>query len=62
MKVAILTTKNQWFETYQSLKKIKLEVFSNNIKAIDLYKKFNSRKISMENMHNKTLVCMELEK
>lgn len=47
---------------YQSLKKIKLEVFSNNIKAIDLYKKLNFRKIGTENMHNKSLVCMELEK
>ena len=41
-------------------KKIKLEVFSNNVKAINLYKKFNFRKTGVKNIHNKTIVCMEL--
>ena len=43
-------------------KKIKLEVFSNNVKAIDLYKKFNFRKTGVKNINNKIVICMELEK
>ena len=43
-------------------KKIKLEVFSNNVKAIDLYKKFNFRKAGVKNINNKIVIYMELEK
>jgi UDP-4-amino-4,6-dideoxy-N-acetyl-beta-L-altrosamine N-acetyltransferase len=43
-------------------KKIKLEVFSNIVKAIDLYKKFNFRKAGVKNINNKIVIYMELEK
>ena len=45
-----------------NLNKLKLEVFSNNIKAINLYKKFNFKETSKKIVNNKEVICMELNK
>ncbi|ADN08186.1 UDP-4-amino-4,6-dideoxy-N-acetyl-beta-L-altrosamine N-acetyltransferase [Sulfurimonas autotrophica] len=43
------------------LKKLKLEVFSNNKKALNLYKKFNFKEIGKKIVNNKDVICMELK-
>jgi UDP-4-amino-4,6-dideoxy-N-acetyl-beta-L-altrosamine N-acetyltransferase len=43
------------------IKKLKLEVFSNNQKAISLYKKFNFQEVSKKEINNKKVICMELK-
>lgn len=41
-------------------KKIKLEVFSNNIQAVRLYNKFNFKKTGQKSVNEKVVICMEL--
>lgn len=43
------------------LAKLKLEVFSENEKAIGLYKKFNFKKVSQETVENREIIHMELK-
>ena len=45
-----------------NLNKIKLEVFSENVRALNLYKKYNFRRVGMKNVHDKQVICMELTK
>lgn len=42
------------------LKKLKLEVFNENKKARNLYKRYNFRKIGEKVINNKKIICMEL--
>ncbi|WP_188109967.1 UDP-4-amino-4,6-dideoxy-N-acetyl-beta-L-altrosamine N-acetyltransferase [Sulfurimonas hydrogeniphila] len=42
-------------------KKLKLEVFKDNKKAINLYKKFNFKEVGVKIVHNKDVICMELK-
>ena len=44
-----------------NLNHIKASVFSDNTKAIDLYKKFNFKKIDTKIVNNKKVICMELK-
>jgi UDP-4-amino-4,6-dideoxy-N-acetyl-beta-L-altrosamine N-acetyltransferase len=44
------------------LKKLKLEVFSDNDRALNLYKKFKFKEISSKIVNNKKVICMEIEK
>ena len=44
------------------LKKIKLEVFSNNSRAINLYEKFNFKKIGQKIINERNVDCMELKR
>ena len=41
------------------LKKIKLEVLSNNKRAINLYQKSGYREAGIRNINNKRVVCMQ---
>jgi ribosomal protein S18 acetylase RimI-like enzyme len=41
------------------LNKIKLEVLSNNKRAINLYKKSGYREAGIRNINNKRVVCMQ---
>ncbi len=43
------------------LKKLKLEVFSENEKALKLYKKYNFKEVDSKMINNKRVVCMELK-
>ena len=43
------------------LQTLKLEVFSENERAINLYKKFNFEKTGEKIVKNKEIICMELE-
>ena len=43
------------------LDKLKLEVFSDNEKAINLYKKFNFKEVKRKELNNKEVICMELK-
>jgi UDP-4-amino-4,6-dideoxy-N-acetyl-beta-L-altrosamine N-acetyltransferase len=43
------------------LKKLKLEVFSDNQKALNLYKKFNFKEIDKKIVNNESVICMELK-
>jgi len=43
-----------------NLKKIKLEVFSDNIRAITLYERFNFKKLKVKCIDKKSVICMEL--
>ena len=45
-----------------SLNKIKLEVFSDNVRALNLYKKYNFKRVGVKNVHDKQVICMELTK
>ena len=42
--------------------KLKLEVFSDNNKAINLYKKFNFKETSKKTVNDRDVICMELIK
>jgi UDP-4-amino-4,6-dideoxy-N-acetyl-beta-L-altrosamine N-acetyltransferase len=42
------------------IKKLKLEVFSDNKQAINLYKKFDFQEVSKKYINNKEVICMEL--
>ena len=42
------------------LDKLKLEVFSDNKRAISLYKRFNFKETEVKVVNNKEVVCMEL--
>ena len=43
-----------------NLKKIKLEVFSDNIRAITLYERFDFKKTEVKSIDKKSVICMEL--
>jgi len=45
---------------YLKLEKLKLEVFSNNVKAINLYKKYNFKEDGTKTINDKEVICMEL--
>ena len=45
-----------------SLNKIKLDVFSGNVRALNLHKKYNFKRASIKNVHDKQVFCMELVK
>ena len=45
-----------------NLNKIKLEVFSDNIRALNLYKKYNFKNVGVKSVNNKHVICMELTK
>jgi len=45
-----------------NLNKIKLEVFSDNVRALNLYKKYNFKRVGVKNVHDKQVICMELTK
>ncbi|MBE0514915.1 UDP-4-amino-4,6-dideoxy-N-acetyl-beta-L-altrosamine N-acetyltransferase [Sulfurimonas sp.] len=49
---------------FQTLKVsiLKLEVFAENEKAINLYKKFNFKEITKKIVNNREVICMELNK
>ena len=42
------------------LNKIKLEVFSDNVRALNLYKKYNFKRVGMKSVNDKQVICMEL--
>jgi len=42
--------------------KLKLEVFSKNERALNLYKKYQFKEISIKEINNNKIVCMELAK
>jgi len=44
------------------VKRVFLEVFAENDKAYNLYKKFNFKEISEKIINNKKVICMELKK
>jgi len=44
-----------------NLKTLKLEVFSDNIRAINLYKNFKFKETANKIVNNKNIICMELE-
>jgi UDP-4-amino-4,6-dideoxy-N-acetyl-beta-L-altrosamine N-acetyltransferase len=44
------------------LNKLKLEVFSDNLRAINLYEKYNFKEVGMKNINDKKVICMELVK
>ena len=44
------------------LQKIKLEVFSNNLRAINLYEKFNFKKNEQKIVNRRNVDCMELQR
>ncbi|MBL0703300.1 MAG: UDP-4-amino-4,6-dideoxy-N-acetyl-beta-L-altrosamine N-acetyltransferase [Sulfurospirillum sp.] len=44
------------------LNRIKLEVFSNNLKVINLHKKYNFHEVMSKTINNKSVICMELDK
>jgi UDP-4-amino-4,6-dideoxy-N-acetyl-beta-L-altrosamine N-acetyltransferase len=46
--------------TILKLKKLKLEVFSDNQKALNLYEKFNFKETSKKIVNHKNVICMEL--
>ena len=43
------------------LEKLKLEVFSENTRAMNLYKKFDFKEIGKKIFNNKNVICMELK-
>jgi UDP-4-amino-4,6-dideoxy-N-acetyl-beta-L-altrosamine N-acetyltransferase len=43
------------------LKKLKLEVFCENERAINLYKKYNFQEVGKKEINNKEVICMELK-
>jgi ribosomal protein S18 acetylase RimI-like enzyme len=43
------------------IKKLKLEVFSENERAINLYKKFKFKQTDVKEINNKEVICMELD-
>ena len=43
------------------LKKLKLEVFSDNKKALNLYRKFNFKETDRKIVNDRDMICMELE-
>ena len=43
------------------LDKLKLEVFSDNKRAIKLYKEFDFKKTGTKIVNDKEVICMELE-
>jgi UDP-4-amino-4,6-dideoxy-N-acetyl-beta-L-altrosamine N-acetyltransferase len=45
-----------------NLNKIKLEVFSDNVRALNLYKKYNFKRVGEKSINNKQVICMELTK
>ncbi len=45
---------------YLNVKKIFSEVFSDNIKAYQLYEKYNFKKVGIKTVNNKEVICMEL--
>ena len=44
------------------LNKLKLEVFSDNLKVVNLHKKYNFKEVGMKNINDKKVICMELVK
>lgn len=42
------------------LKKLKLEVLSDNERAINLYKKYNFQEVGKKGVNNREVICMEL--
>ncbi len=45
---------------FLNLNKIKLEVFSDNLRAVNLYKRYNFKEMGVKNINDKQIVCMEL--
>ena len=45
-----------------SLNKIKLDVFSGNVRALNLHKKYKFKRMGMKKVHDKQVICMELTK
>jgi UDP-4-amino-4,6-dideoxy-N-acetyl-beta-L-altrosamine N-acetyltransferase len=43
------------------LNKIKLEVFSDNARAFNLYKKYNFKDTGMKSVNDRQVICMELK-
>ena len=43
-----------------NLNKIKLEVFSDNVRALSLYKKYNFKGVGVKSVNDRQAVCMEL--
>jgi len=48
------------FDTLK-VKKLKLEVFADNIQVINLHKKFNFKEVARKVVNKKEVICMELE-
>ena len=44
-----------------NLNKIKLEVFSDNVRALNLYKKYNFKDTGMKSVNDRKVVCMEMD-
>ena len=42
------------------LNKLKLEVFSDNLRAINLYEKYNFKEVGVKSINDKKVICMEL--
>ena len=42
-----------------SLNKIKLEVFNDNLRAINLYKKYHFKEVVVKNINDRKVICME---
>ena len=42
-----------------SLNKIKLEVFNDNLRAINLYKKYHFKEVAVKNINDRKVICME---
>jgi UDP-4-amino-4,6-dideoxy-N-acetyl-beta-L-altrosamine N-acetyltransferase len=45
-----------------NLNKVKLEVFSDNLRALKLYKEYNFKETRVKNINDKEVICMELTK
>lgn len=45
-----------------NLNKIKLEVFSDNVRVLNLHKKYKFKRMGMKKVHDKQVICMELTK
>jgi UDP-4-amino-4,6-dideoxy-N-acetyl-beta-L-altrosamine N-acetyltransferase len=42
-----------------NLTKIKLEVFNDNLRAINLYKKYHFKEVDVKNINDREVICME---